>query len=589
MGMCDRSASACTLALLLAVTAGLQDAAGQTVTVMVVDESVDRPAWGALVELLSTDGAVVRRQLTDDRGRALLLGFAPGTYEVRAEAVGLSTGLSGQLAVPLRGSVSVELQLAPAPIQLRGLAVGGDRRCTVRPSDGLLVAQLWSEVRKALTNTEFVRSQPDEYLFRTELYERDLDLQTFAVLDEDRSEREGRMRTPFESRPAADLIENGFIQPSEGTELYFAPDAHVLLSDEFGDTHCFHLAERELDELDGPVGLRFRPVPGRGSIPDIRGTLWLDAETSELQRLDYWYENVPHDIASDSLGGRVAFRRMPEGRWIVTEWWIRMPNLESQRSRDYRSRVYVAGFRQVGGTVLEAVGAGGRVSLNSFAGALEGVVTDEDGEPARRVLVELLGTEHEATTDSLGFFRFRDLAEGIYRVSAVDSEFGPFGFRSDPVSHGVLRGEVSTVEVRLPSLGHLNEAACAQMEAEAEGDPTLVAGGGIVSGWFVTDADEPTGAGRTVTIEWADDRLFRTQSDPQRDQNPGARSNPATVSRRVEGFSLQTDSLGFFRFCAVPERKLLTLRAHIAGEEYASDTIRISDSRGAEVKVLRRR
>ena len=58
---------------------------------------------------------------------------------------------------------------------------------------------------------------------------------------------------------AEDLLESGFIRRvDDGGFDYFGPDASVLLSDAFLDTHCFRLVARE--DLPEAVGLAFDPV-----------------------------------------------------------------------------------------------------------------------------------------------------------------------------------------------------------------------------------------------------------------------------------------------------------------------------------------
>ena len=46
---------------------------------------------------------------------------------------------------------------------------------------------------------------------------------------------------PIESRPVEVLLDGGRVVRKSGGNRYFGPDAHVLLSDEFLDTHCMQL------------------------------------------------------------------------------------------------------------------------------------------------------------------------------------------------------------------------------------------------------------------------------------------------------------------------------------------------------------
>ena len=255
------------------------------------------------------------------------------------------------------------------------------------------------------------------------------------------------MRTPFQSRPADELSETGFVQRDGRGQLYFAPDADVLLSDVFLDSHCFRLVQGDgRGESAGLIGLAFEPVSTRGATVDIAGTLWLDPADSELQWLEFRYENLDPDIRSDDLGGRVEFERVPDGGWIVSEWWIRMPRVAQQRdgSTD-RLRTYVEGFREAGGLVLEVQGVGRALGHRLTAG-IEGLVRDSLGQPLEGVRVDIVGADQQAVTDTAGWFEVFSLVEGIYQVSFVDERLSAFGFRPEPLTHAVFNGEMSYVE-----------------------------------------------------------------------------------------------------------------------------------------------
>ncbi|NIR40889.1 MAG: hypothetical protein GWO22_34680, partial [Actinobacteria bacterium] len=92
---------------------------------------------------------------------------------------------------------------------------------------------MWDEARKALAVASFT-DQRGSYRYETMTYNRRMD-RDFTILSEEESRREGYMLSPFESRPAEDLVENGFVQREDGDQVYYAPDADVLLSDAFLD------------------------------------------------------------------------------------------------------------------------------------------------------------------------------------------------------------------------------------------------------------------------------------------------------------------------------------------------------------------
>jgi hypothetical protein len=95
------------------------------------------------------------------------------------------------------------------------------------------------------------------------------------------------------------------------------------LSDIFQSSHCFAAVAGS----DGQVGLSFEPAEAPLRV-DIRGTLWLDASSSELRSIDFAYEGLRE---RDELGigpdasGRIVYDRMEDGGWIVSEWTIRVP------------------------------------------------------------------------------------------------------------------------------------------------------------------------------------------------------------------------------------------------------------------------
>ena len=199
-----------------------------------------------------------------------------------------------------------DVRLESSAIILEGLQVEAEGgRCRVRPAQGLGVAELWDEARKALSAAAFTNREA-VYLYRTTLYTRDL------ALDAKTIQREEQMTGSklFDSKPAEDLIENGFVQSDGDGQLYFAPDADVLLSDPFLDSHCFRFTVGR-GEAEGMVGLGFEPASRRNRNIDISGTLWLDGQTFELRWLQYNYENLDPDINSSEVGGHVEFQRLP--------------------------------------------------------------------------------------------------------------------------------------------------------------------------------------------------------------------------------------------------------------------------------------
>jgi hypothetical protein len=113
--------------------------------------------------------------------------------------------------------------------------------------------------------------------------------------------------------------------------------------------------------------------------------LWLDRASAELRSLEYHYRDVPHDVPTERLGGRVEFDRLPDGTWIVRRWWIRMPIVETRRDRfrkpdggavQERERSVLTGLKEEGGEVVEVRLAEGSVGSIAPVAAAAGAPRD---------------------------------------------------------------------------------------------------------------------------------------------------------------------------------------------------------------------
>ncbi|HET9949943.1 MAG TPA: carboxypeptidase-like regulatory domain-containing protein, partial [Longimicrobiales bacterium] len=290
-GRAPRSGARAGLRALLLVASLPAPGAAQSVLARVVTVEESEPIQGALAYLVDdASDRVVRTSLTDEVGRALFAGVPASTYRLRAEMIGREQAESAPFAVADGAAVARTLSLATRAIGLEGIEVTAEtRRCTVRPGDdALAVAHVWDEARKALSAAALT-DESGVYRYETVTYTRRLDARTRAIFDQEESRREAWAHRPFESRPAEDLVERGFVQREGRDWVFYAPDAGVLLSDVFLDTHCFRLAEGE----PGLIGLAFEPTRDRDDATDIQGTLWLDAVNAELRWLEFGYWNLP--------------------------------------------------------------------------------------------------------------------------------------------------------------------------------------------------------------------------------------------------------------------------------------------------------
>lgn len=532
--------SAITLSLLLLRPAAIS---AQTVLVRVLDAETSGPVVGALTYLDDARGQVVKNTLTDERGRALFVGIPGGSYRVRAEMIGMGTARTELFDISDGTTVTQELRMESSAIQLEGLEVATDAgRCTVRPGgEGALVAQVWDEARKALSAASLT-DERGRYRYVTVKYDRQIDRETGVIIDEERNRREGYMETPFDSHPAEDLVENGFVQRDGQDHLYMGPDASVLLSDAFLDTHCFKLAGRG---ENGLVGLGFEPTGEKKTVPDIAGTIWIDGETAELRWVEYTYEYLEPERTSDMVGGRIDFQRMPDGTWIVPEWWIRMPVMTTQTDFEGRQRPFIVRYHQTGGLVTEVREAGGRsLGQRAETGGIEGVVMDSLGVPLRGVRVGVIGSNQEVYTDVEGGFSITGLTQGRYQVRFVDPGLESAGFIPPPVAQDVIRGEMAQLEYHMPSMGDVFFEVC---RGEERPEGSVVVAGTVVDGLGrpVPDA--------VVRVRWTEYGV-----------RGGGNLNLETVENLTadgRGLEVTTGAAGGYHFCRLPPDIPLQLSA----------------------------
>jgi hypothetical protein len=294
----------------------------QAVTGRLSDASNQGPVQGALVLLLDERAEVRGGFLTDEDGRFHIPAPGPGRFSLKAERIGFRTATTPPFALEKGETREVSLETVQVPVELEGLSVEGRSRCLVRPEEGQEVARVWEEARKALANQEWA-SRGGYLRFQVMRYRRELDLEGRVVEEGLRETASFVGWTPIRSLPPEDLSDRGYVREQEsGMYDFFGPDARVLLSEDFLDTHCFRLVENE--EEPGMVGLAFEPLGGR-AVPDIRGTFWLNREHSTLALLEYGYTRLPWSEAQGVARGRVEFGILLSGAWIIRRWSIRMP------------------------------------------------------------------------------------------------------------------------------------------------------------------------------------------------------------------------------------------------------------------------
>ena len=539
------------LSAVCAVAIVMHTANAQTIAGRVLGKLDGAPVVGAIVTLLDSASRATAIKLAEDSGAFDFAAPYAGSYTIRVERVGFRSTTTPPFLVRQGEKIDVPIVIASEGVSLRAVKVSADRRCMVRPQEGLATAALWNEARKALSATQLTqmaqaaaraRRDPHRFAVRWRKFERDLEARSLAIQSEKQVEMEGETVTPFVSADPEILARSGYVDGDlTSGSTFFAPDAAILLSDRFLDSHCFRIQAPEKDRRDDLIGLAFEPLrltsDGARSRVDVRGVLWLDRTSAELRYLEYGYVNLPFDADANRAGGRLEFRPLPDGRWIVWRWYIRTPRLERRHVPSIMQpnewQTTMARVREQGAELLEVMPAG---TQRVTRAAITGTVFDSlRGAPLAGARVFLSGTSLAAVTSADGHYAIDSITPGRYLVSVLAPRLDSL-LLEPPAREVLLSAPVTTqIELALPSVRTLSAQLCGEPMADTAS---------IVQG-FVRDTGETKAAGASVRAEWT------------------TVTRLGTASLRMEPTVLETtvSSRGRYALCGIPAGSRYTIRA----------------------------
>lgn len=497
-----------TAALLGAGAIGAQDLRG---TVVQSDDVT--PAAGAVVLLMhATKDSSYVRVVTGERGTFVLRAPASVPVRIRVLRLGYEPTNAGPYTVAAGQAESVRIKLGDKRVVLATFNVKTGNRCDVRPDAALLVAQLYEEARKALllsaSPVSNVRHQAQFTLFT-----RQQDPRGKLTAPIERSAFAGPSSRPFASLPADSLAKVGYVTEDKDGMSYRAPDADVLLAESFLASHCLQFVQGT-GERAALVGIGFKPVNRPRQRIDVRGTLWLDRETSELQFLEYDYEGLPESYEKAKVGGRVDYTQMAAGLWFVNKWAIRMPRFVA------RSNERLAGLRGEMGTSVELAG------LTITGGEVNYVKVDDELLYTNSAAA-LVGSEPRDLTDMR-------VTAGTFDVAAVAEEVAT----AKPVTG------IDSV---------FSTSSCA--------DVTSPGYTGQVQG-RVRDVDNKKAVSLPVIAEWKEDFKVAAQKD---------------FSWQYRRLETKSDENGNYVICGLPASRTVSLTAVNEGRKSRVSTVRVSE------------
>jgi hypothetical protein len=488
----------------LALSAAATPCGGQAIRVRATERGTGRVAVGALASLRDSTGRTLIQGLTDQRGVIILAAPSPGRFTLRIDRIGYAGLTLGPIGLVSRDTASIDAVVPDVRVGLPELTVQSTNpvECELQASAGAVVSMLWDEARKALASSE----APQSRLHPLEIARYDRRFGPDGSIVEESSRRhKGETPAPFIAVAPARLARNGFHQRRGSNHIFHAPDARVLLSDEFLAQHCFAPAPGPVGS--GLVGLRFAPTRRHRNRVDVTGTLWLDQRTAELRHLEFVHTNVDRRLRSGAENGLIEFARLPSGEWIVARWRLRV------------------GYAERGGEVA-LVGSDGQAPM--AGGWVAGVVYDSlAGRPLADAVISVGPT-------------FRTGSDGAYRlaipvgrevvVTARHPRLELFDLVPSARAAAVIRGQEIRLDFAVPSRQTLIARSCPDRSVRIETEAVIV--GRTV---------DSTGQRRSGEIEatWTGTPLLRA-------------TRRATIGDRETRMTVPADSLGRFAICGVP-------------------------------------
>jgi hypothetical protein len=556
----------------------------QQIDVRAVAAEDQHPMTGAIVGLEDAAGRMAKPALVDEQGRARITLDSAGRYRVLVQRVGYERWRSAPLGVGANDTLRVTAALVPRRTTLAAVTVTGKRSCSSAPTGITRLAAVWEEARTALRSADLAaRSRTGELQVRHVTRDLDPDLQ---VVRESTSATIVRTNRPFQARPASELTARGYVWPAVDGSIYNGPDAAVLLSEDFVATHCFSLVEGDRGAHAGQLGVAFQPSPGR-TLPDIAGTIWVDADSSYLRAVDYVYTNTPDAAEAPHAGGHVEFAPLDDGVWVVRRWFIRTPRLAlaaprrvgTIRSTDWTSRLL--GYHEEGGVATRpeaGAAAESRVAL------LSGTVFDSTTQrPLAGARVAVSDT-YTATTDDGGTFRIAvplprdDSSRHAVRVEAPRLEL--LGL---PALEAVVRLDPAVeqrIALAVPGVDSLRARYC-RAPRGGTAEAHLGGGPGMLVGRVADSADAQAADHATISLTWSRAVLDQTSAGTI----AGTRSSAYTVETRADGW---------FVACDLPVETPIAVSVAAAGRRASATggtaparaTVRIPTSGLATIRLL---
>ena len=491
----------------------------QVVRGRVTEVNLSTPVPGALVSLLRESGdATVVSVLTSAAGDYAIRAPAPGRYRVSVKRIGVRRFVSAPFDLADGETRAFDAAIDPVALTLPQVTVSG--LCATRPRELARIASLWEEARTALEATQI--SLRDRLMeAQIARYAAELEPGRLRVMFDWRSDAQVMSAQPFHSLSGDSLSEIGYWRQLPGDSVeYQGPDASALASNAFLRDHCFSLAPPLRNRPD-LTGIAFVPARDR-RLPDIAGTIWLDARRFELRSVVFRYTQLPSMPNAEQVGGEAHYTRLGSGAWIVDRWFIRMPQVVV-RSDEWPRRQ----LREEGGAVITDS------PRSAETASVGGVFRDSAGRPQAGAVVRAIGTHQQVVTAADGSYRFGNLPPGGLSLVVHTDAYDAMAILAGERRLTLQPGRGVTVDFRAPNAAALRREACPVEGATAYSRPRRVRG--VLRLLMVDSATSTPLPGVRFVVAW-----------------PAIRENASSDSTIESYRQAVTDSRGAATFCDLP-------------------------------------
>jgi hypothetical protein len=356
-------AARCVAVVVLLLAVVHPAARAQSVQGRVLQLPNETPIPGALVVLVDTAGHDVSRAASSASGGFTLAAPLPGRYSVAVRQIGWKTWQSAPFELASAQSLPLLLRVEAEPYTLPTITVEARRpRCGVQVGGDEVVGRLLEVAQTALALAQ-ATADAGTLGFSSEWYYAHYNAKPEMAASTGMGA--GRLTAwPIQTAAPDSIHRWGFVRTdgpgqawtdvgSDRGPVYFGLDARVLFSDWFLAGHCFRLE----GEREGRLQVAFAPEH-HGQVVDVQGTLELDRESLELQRISFAYVNLPRWVPHERAGGDVRLRRLHTGAWVPYAWRMRAPVPKLMRGG---SQPKVDSWVETGGQVRSVRGPGGEV------------------------------------------------------------------------------------------------------------------------------------------------------------------------------------------------------------------------------------